>query len=78
VPDDAFQLMKADVYADALRAAQHPTDLAAGEMRQVVKVDPMTGQRRIEYFGNTSFIKDFSRAGRRVTAFNRFPKHTAL
>jgi hypothetical protein len=78
VPDGAFEVMKADVYADAMRAAEHPVDLADGELRQVVHVDPMTGQRRIEWKGTSSFIKDFSRVGRRVQAFNRFPKHTAL
>lgn len=70
VPSTMIDMAERRVYADALVAAQNPTDLGEGEMRQVVKVDPMTGMRRIMFYGKESFIKDFSRPGRRVAAFN--------
>jgi hypothetical protein len=35
-----------------------------------VRIDPQTGVKSVEYFGKESYIKQMSRAGQRVTAFN--------
>ena len=73
LPDRAFQNAQEQIYADAMAAAHHPTDLGEGEMRRVMKTDPDTNLKRIEWMGNRSFIADLGRPGRRVAAFrNRF------
>lgn len=50
---EAFGNMEAAVYADAIAAARDPAVLGGeGELRQRVRVDSITGQRMIEWYGN--------------------------
>jgi hypothetical protein len=67
--DEAFAVAEAQVYSDATAAAVNPVDLAAGELREVTKIDPQTGVRSIVFYGKESFVKGMGRPGRRVASF---------
>jgi hypothetical protein len=69
LPEEAFSIAETQVYADAISAATNPTDLEAGELRQVTKTDPTTGVRTIVFYGKESFVKQMGRPGRRVKSF---------
>jgi hypothetical protein len=69
LPEEAFGIAEGQVYADAISAASNPTDLEAGELRQVTKTDPTTGVRTINFYGKESFVKQMGRPGRRVASF---------
>jgi hypothetical protein len=69
LPEEAFGIAETQVYADAVAAASNPTDLEAGELRQVTKMDPTTGVRTINFYGKESFVKQMGRPGRRVASF---------
>jgi hypothetical protein len=69
LPEEAFGIAETQVYADAIAAATNPTDLEAGELRQVTKTDPTTGVRTIVFYGKESFVKQMGRPGRRVKSF---------
>jgi hypothetical protein len=69
LPEEAFGIAEVQVYADAISAASNPTDLEAGELRQVTKTDPTTGVRTINFYGKESFVKQMGRPGRRVASF---------
>jgi hypothetical protein len=69
LPEEAFNIAETQVYADAIAAATNPTDLEAGELRQVTKTDPTTGVRTIVFYGKESFVKQMGRPGRRVKSF---------
>jgi hypothetical protein len=69
LPEEAFGIAEGQVYADAVSAASNPTDLEAGELRQVTKTDPTTGVRTINFYGKESFVKQMGRPGRRVASF---------
>jgi len=38
-------------------------------MREVVKINPTNGHKEIHFLGRESFVKDFTRPGRRVVSF---------
>jgi hypothetical protein len=69
LPEEAFGIAETQVYSDAIAAASNPTDLEAGELRQVTKTDPTTGVRTINFYGKESFVKQLGRPGRRVASF---------
>jgi hypothetical protein len=69
LPEEAFGVAENQVYSDAIAAATNPTDLEAGELRQVTKTDPSTGVRTIVFYGKESFVKAMGRPGRRVQSF---------
>jgi hypothetical protein len=69
LPSEAFAIAEGQIYADAATAAANPVDLAAGELREVQKVDPATGLRTIVFYGKDSFVKAMGRPGRRVQSF---------
>jgi hypothetical protein len=69
LPEEAFTVAETQVYSDAVAAAINPTDLEAGELRQVTKTDPTTGVRTIVFYGKESFVKQMGRPGRRVQSF---------
>jgi len=52
--------------ARAAAAAEAENLPAPGEFLERVRVDEMTGQKRIEFYGRESFIRDMNRSGRRV------------
>jgi hypothetical protein len=69
LPEEAFSIAETQVYSDATAAASSPTDLGAGELRMVTKVDPTTGVRTNVFYGKESFVKAMGRPGRRVASF---------
>jgi hypothetical protein len=44
--------------------------VAAGTFREIVKVDPATGQRMITFVGKGTFIGGMKRPARRITSIN--------
>jgi hypothetical protein len=46
----------------------NPENLAPGEIRAIEKVDEF-GNKRIDWVGRESFVKDMMRPGRRVVSF---------
>jgi hypothetical protein len=71
VPDSVFEKIEGAIYADAMKAAENPPDLGAGELRKRVITDEDTGFKKIEWLGNTSFIKEMSQTPRRVAGFRQ-------
>jgi hypothetical protein len=69
LPEEAFGIAETQVYADAAAAAANPSDLEAGELRMVTKIDPATGVRSNVFYGKESFVKSMGRPGRRVASF---------
>lgn len=68
--DDAgFGVVEQQIYADAVQAANSPVGLAEntilGRSRRL-----STGHDETRFVGNTSFVRSFSRQGRRVTGMN--------
>ena len=69
LPDDAFENIENDVYADAIQRAKVPTDIAVGKMREITRRSD-SGHTITEFVGNdTHFVKGFSRKPRRVRSF---------
>jgi hypothetical protein len=69
LPRDAFEVMEPQVYAACKQAASRPDSVAPGEMREVTRINPQNGHKEIHFLGTTSFVKEFTRPGRRVTSF---------
>lgn len=67
--EETFAPIESQVYTDATSAAANPTDLDAGELRMVTKIDPATGVRSNVFYGKESFVKQMGRPGRRVASF---------
>lgn len=65
--EQAFSLAEKMIYSDAVVAAKRPTDIAPGRMREVRKVQP-TGHIVTEFYGDSHFVKGFSRKPRRVAS----------
>jgi hypothetical protein len=68
--DAALKNVEGDIYADAIVASRSPTDLSPGQLREVVKTDPVTGQRTIEFVGPQTIFASLSAPVRAVTRFN--------
>jgi hypothetical protein len=66
--DSALGALEPDLYRTVRNIAFDPMSVPAGEMRRVVKVDS-NGLKMVEWVGQESFIKEFTRRGRRVTSF---------
>jgi uncharacterized protein (DUF2249 family) len=67
---DAFTVAEAQVYADAMTAAQNPTDLAEDELREITKTD-MTGRRITSFVGKPgAWMSNFGASRRLVTGFS--------
>jgi hypothetical protein len=63
---DAFEVMEPQIYRAAAAAYARDDTVPLGEMREVTKVDPVTGNKEIRFYGRRSFIADLSRPGRSV------------
>jgi len=74
VQDSAFEVAEKQVFADALTAANHPTDLADDELRMISKTDPATGQRQNTFVGRHTFINGMKRQPRYVVGLG-LPRH---
>ena len=66
VDNAAFDVIEKRIYADALHAANHPTDIEAGDLREITTVNPTTGQRMTRFAGKSTFIVGMKSPVRRV------------
>ena len=66
VDNTAFDVIEKRIYADALHAANHPTDVEAGDLREITTVNPTTGQRMTRFAGKSTFIVGMKSPVRRV------------
>jgi 8-oxo-dGTP pyrophosphatase MutT (NUDIX family) len=67
IPGAALEPIEADIYADAMEAGMRPTDVPRGKFREIVRVDPITGQRRIDFVGSTTIFGLLKAPARYVT-----------
>lgn len=59
------------IRADAMHAARTPQDLQPGQLREIINIDPGTGQRMSTFVSNgDTFIHGMKRSARRVSQFN--------
>src|SRR6516165_362540 len=63
---NTFEAFEPLVYRAAAVAYARDDTTAPGELREVVKVDPVTGFKEVRFFGRESFVKSMNRPGRRV------------
>ena len=71
VADDvAFSTLENLIYADAESAANNPTDLREDELREIVRVNPVTRGHIVEFKGKRTFIHGMNPNKNFVTAFH--------
>jgi hypothetical protein len=63
---NGFEAVEPMIYRAAAVAYARDDTVPAGEMREVTKVDPVTGAKEIRFYGRRSFIADLGRPGRRA------------
>jgi hypothetical protein len=67
--DDAtLSVFEPQLYRAVRAEAHNPNTVPRGEYRRIVKIDS-NGMKMVEWVGQESFIKEFTRPGRRVTSF---------
>jgi hypothetical protein len=69
LPQDAYDGFEPQLYPKVAAAADRPDSASAGELREVVRVDPKNGHKVHLFFGRESFVKEMGRPGRRVVSF---------
>jgi hypothetical protein len=70
LPRTAFKNFEDAIYPRAKAAGASVDSVAAGELREVVQVNPINGHKEHLFYGRESFVKDLTRPGRRVKSFN--------
>jgi hypothetical protein len=68
---NTFEAFEPQIYRAATVAYARKDTCAPGEMRELVKVDPVTGFKEIRFYGRESFVKAMNRPGRRVVKFRK-------
>ncbi len=66
--DTTLDVFEPQLYHAVRAEAHNPSTVPPGEFRRVVKIDS-NGMKMVEWIGQVSFIKEFTRPGRRVTSF---------
>jgi hypothetical protein len=66
---DVFDPFEQQLYPKVAAAGERPDSAANGELREVVRTDPRNGYKEHLFFGRESFVKQFTRPGRRVKSF---------
>jgi hypothetical protein len=67
---EVFAGFEPQIYqAAAVAYARDDTCPADGTLREVVKVDPVTGYKEVRFYGRQSFVRGMNREGRRVSSF---------
>jgi hypothetical protein len=66
--DTTLSVFEPQLYHAVRAEAHNPSTVPPGEFRRVVKIDS-NGMKMVEWIGQDSFIKQFTRPGRRVTSF---------
>jgi hypothetical protein len=69
MPMSVFGNFEQELHPKVAAAADRPDSAAAGELREVVRTDPRNGYKEHLFFGRESFVKQFTRPGRRVKSF---------
>lgn len=74
-PDELFEQIEKDIYADAFERARRPNDIPVGKIREVVKNTP-SGHVVTEFYANndTHFVRSLMRPARRVGSIS-MPGH---
>jgi hypothetical protein len=65
----AFEALEPQVYTACRDAANRPDSVPVGEMRKIEVVNPQNGQKEVHFIGQESFVKQFTRPGRKVVSF---------
>jgi hypothetical protein len=66
---EIFKNFEPMVFRAAAAAYSRDDTVPIGELREVVKVDPVTGHKEVRFYGREHFAKTMGRPGRRVTSF---------
>jgi hypothetical protein len=66
--DTALSAFEPQLYRAVHDEARNPNTVPPGEFRRVVNIDT-NGMKIVEFIGQESFVKAFTRPGRRVTSF---------
>jgi hypothetical protein len=66
--DSALDALEPQLYRAVHDEARNPNTVPPGEFRRVVNLDS-NGLKIVEFIGQESFVKAFTRPGRRVTSF---------
>jgi hypothetical protein len=66
---NAFEATEPMIYRAAAVAYARDDTVPVGELREVIKIDPVTGYKEIRFYGQRSFVADLMRPGRRVVKF---------
>jgi hypothetical protein len=69
MPAEVFAAFEPQIYDACAKAVARNDTVPAGEMREVIRIDPRTGHKEIRFYGRRSFVADLGRPGRRVVKF---------
>jgi len=69
LPRDVFEAFEPQIYQACREAAKRPDSAAPGELREVVKVNPLNGHKEITFLGREHFVREMGRPGRLVVSF---------
>lgn len=69
MPPDVYNAFEQQLYPKVAAAADRSDSVAADELREVTRIDPRNGHKVNLFFGRESFVKQFTRPGRRVVSF---------
>jgi hypothetical protein len=66
---DALEALEPQLLRAVVTEAVNPANLEPGELRMIPKIDPQTGVKTNNWYGQDSFVKFMGRPGRRVVSF---------
>jgi len=69
MPANVFARFEPMIYDACAKAVARNDTVPPGEMREIVRVDPVTGFKEVRFYGQESFVKAMNREGRRVKSF---------
>ena len=69
VGEDVLGLAQVDIYNDARTAGLRPVDVPAGTFREVVRVDPYSNVRTVDFYGPQTIFETLAGRSQCVTAF---------
>jgi hypothetical protein len=69
LPADAMEAYEPLFFDECRKAGTRPDSAAPNELRTVERIDPVNGQKIIEFLGTRSFVHDFKSPVRRVVSF---------
>lgn len=69
LPSDALGVFEPQILEAAVKEADNPAHVPAGEIRKIERLDETGRVQMIDWIGQQSFVRDMTRPGRRVTQF---------